>query len=313
VKPAPFDYRRPETLEEALDALADGDAKVLAGGQSLVPLLSMRLAAPARLVDINRLPDLDAVAVTDEGVRIGALTRHAHLEHDRAAHSTNALLGQALACVAHPTIRNRGTTVGSLVHADPAAEMPAVLTLLGGTVEVASAARGRREIVADTFFLGPLESALEPDEMAVAATFPHPPPGAGTAWLELSRRHGDYAIVGVGAVVVPDHDGLVESAALAFCSVGGTPVLVDVTPALAGNRVTELMHGSDHDALGEVDGLVGEALDPEPDIHASAEYRRHLAQQLSRRAVGAAARQAGAGSARTSADADREHGGADGE
>ena len=201
MKPAPFTYHRPATLDEAVETLAATDGKVLAGGQSLVPIMSMRLASPAALVDLNHIPGQDKIIVNDAGVSIGCLTRHRALELDPAAYAANPLLRRALQSVAHPTIRNRGTTVGSLVHADPAAEMPAVLSLLGGSVEALSSARGRRTIDAAEFFVGPLESALEPDEIAVRATFPHPPAGSGTAWLELARRHGDYAMVGVGALV----------------------------------------------------------------------------------------------------------------
>ena len=167
MKPAPFVYHAPETLGEALAVLAEvgHDGKVLAGGQSLVPLLSMRLASPAHVVDINRLPDLAYVTVGDDAVRVGALARHAQVERDAEAAVAQPLLREALRLVAHPVVRNRGTTVGSIVHADPAAEMPAVLALLGGEIEVASSA-GRRMIAAVDLFVGPLEST-------------HPARGAG--------------------------------------------------------------------------------------------------------------------------------------
>ncbi len=186
--------------------LAATEGKILAGGQSLIPIMSMRLAAPAALVDLNHVTGLADIDVSDTAVRIGALTRHGDLERNVAAYDANPLLRRAVQHVAHATIRNRGTTVGSLVHADPAAEMPAVLRLLGGSVEVVSTARGRRSIDAEAFFVGPLESALEPDEVAVSACFPHPPAGSGSAWLEIARRHGDYGLVGVGALVVLDSD-----------------------------------------------------------------------------------------------------------
>ena len=207
MKPAPFAFRRPGTLQEALETLAgEPGAKVLAGGQSLVPLLSMRLAAPAALVDINGVPGLDHVSVTTSGegagVRVGALARHAAVLADEGARACQPLLGMALSHVAHPTIRNRGTTVGSLVHADAAAEMPMVLRLLGGSVDVESV-RGRRTIAADDLFAGPLESTLAADEIAVEAFFPALAPGAGVAFTEIARRHGDYALVGVAALVEP--------------------------------------------------------------------------------------------------------------
>lgn len=278
MKPSPFTYHRPASVTEALEVLAAlGErGKVLAGGQSLVPLMSMRLAAPAHLVDINHLPGLDAIEVTREAVRIGALARHARVERDDAAFAAVPLLRQALQQVAHPTIRNRGTTVGSLVHADPAAEMPAVLALLDGTVEVASAA-GTRRIAAGEFFVGPMESSLRTDELAVAATFRRPPARSGSAFVELARRHGDYAMCGVGAVVGTDPEGALTSARAALISVGDGPVLVDMTPAITGS-------GGGFDADG-VRALLDACIDPETDIHATAEYRRHLAHVLTVRAL----------------------------
>ncbi|WP_235737390.1 FAD binding domain-containing protein [Nocardioides alcanivorans] len=184
MKPAPFAYRRPTTLDEATRLLAEEPgAKVLAGGQSLVPLLSMRIAAPETLIDINRLPDLGHVTADVTGVRVGALARHADVLGSEAAREVQPLLAEALSNVAHATIRNRGTTLGSIVHADAAAEMPMVLCLLGGSVDVVSV-RGRRTIAAADLFLGPLESTLEHDEIAVEVFFPALP--AGEAWP--SRR-----------------------------------------------------------------------------------------------------------------------------
>jgi 2-furoyl-CoA dehydrogenase FAD binding subunit len=266
VKPAPFAYRRPGSLEEALKALAGGSgAKVLAGGQSLVPLLSMRLAAPGTLVDINGLPGLDAISVSTEGVRVGALARHADVLAHAEARRVQPLLAQALAHVAHATIRNRGTTVGSIVHADAAAEMPMVLSLLGGSVEAASV-RGTRTIAADELYLGPLESSLAADEIATSAYFPALGAGAGTAFDEIARRHGDYALCGVGAVV----DG--DSVRAGFVSVSDTPVVVDLT-------------GVADDDLG--DAALAE-LDPADDIHATADYRAQLVRVLTPRVVAAA-------------------------
>jgi carbon-monoxide dehydrogenase medium subunit len=284
VKPAPFAYHRAASLDDAVEALAATGGKVLAGGQSLVPLLSMRLAAPAALVDLNPVPGLDVIEVGDGGVRIGALVRHAALERDEAAYAANPLLRRTLRHVAHATIRNRGTTVGSLVHADPAAEMPAVLALLGGYVEATSRDRGTRRIAAGEFFVGPLESALAPDEIAVSAFFPDPDAGTGTSWVELSRRHGDYAMVGVGAIVQTDASdpGAVVSASVALISVGLTPVVVELTDAVAGRASTA--------GWGDALDLVTSAIEPETDIHASAEYRGHLARVLTARAVDAAAR-----------------------
>jgi carbon-monoxide dehydrogenase medium subunit len=283
MKPPVFAYHRPETVAEALAVLAEvgHDGKVLAGGQSLVPLLNMRLAAPAHLVDVNRLAELDEVTQEPDGVRVGALARHARVEHDQAAAGTVPLLGQAIADIAHTAIRNRGTVVGSLVHADPAAELPAVLVLLGGTMELASAGGSRRVAAAD-FFLGPLESAVRPGELATAAVFPAPPAGSGSAWVEVARRHGDYAVCGVGALVTLDQGLRVGSARAALISAGPVPVPVDLTDALGGQP---------HDAADWAGAgrLAAAAVDPEADIHASAAYRRHLAGVLTARAARAAA------------------------
>jgi len=271
VKPAPFAYRRPETLEAALEALAgEPGAKVLAGGQSLVPLLSMRLAAPATLVDVNRLPGLDTVAVTDDEVRVGALVRHADLLAHDGAREAQPLLATALSHVAHATIRNRGTTVGSLVHADAAAEMPAVLAVLGGSVEVASV-RGRRTIAADDLYAGPLESTLAADELALSASFPVLRPGEGVGFAEIARRHGDYALCGVAGVVRVDGKDVV-AARLGYLSVADVPTVVDVT-------------GLDSDVAAE---RALDHLEPGDDVHATAAYRAQLVRVLTRRVLAAA-------------------------
>jgi aerobic carbon-monoxide dehydrogenase medium subunit len=283
VKPPAFDHHAPETLEEALDVLArtGEDAKVLAGGQSLIPLLNMRLASPGHLVDINRLTSLDTLEVTAEGVRVGALARHARVERSAEAAAVQPLLRAALREVAHPVVRNRGTVVGSLAHADPAAELPAVLALLDGTVEAASAG-GRRTIPAGEFFAGPLESSLRTGELAARAFFPALPARSGTAFAEVTRRHGDYAVVGAAAVVTLDDDQRVSSARVAYLSVAATPLVLDLTGAL------------DHRPPVTCDWAAAAAyarehIDTDEDIHASAEYRRHLAGVLTERTLRAAA------------------------
>jgi carbon-monoxide dehydrogenase medium subunit len=284
VKPPSFRYHRPATVAEALAVLADlgDDGKVLAGGQSLVPLLNMRLAAPKALVDINRLdPELGTVETTGETVRVGALVRHARLTRGGAHGAVLPLLGQATAHVAHETIRNRGTTVGSLVHADPAGEMPAVLLLCNGSMELASAA-GTRTVPAAEFFLGPLESALAPGELAVAATFAVPPGRTGSAWVEVSRRAGDYALCGVGLTVSLGASGHIVAARAAYVSVAPTPVLVDLADAVGGSTVD----AADWAAAA---ALAQSRAEPEADIHATADYRHHLVGVLTARAGRAAA------------------------
>ncbi|TDQ53820.1 FAD binding domain-containing protein [Actinorugispora endophytica] len=283
MKPPPFAYHAPTTLAEALDALADvgTDGKVLAGGQSLIPLLNMRLAAPGHLVDVNGVAGLDHVSVDASGVRVGALARHADVEADDDAAAAVPLLRQGLRLVAHPVIRNRGTTVGSLAHADPSAEMTAALALLGGSVTAASTA-GRRTISAADFFVGPLESSLRTGELLVDAHFPRPPAGSGTAFTELARRHGDYAMCGVAALVTLDDDLRVTAARAAYLSVAPVPLVLDLTEAVAGRTPDT----ADFDAAGR---LVRGRLDPEGDIHATAEYRAHLAEVLTARALREAA------------------------
>ncbi|WP_084957867.1 FAD binding domain-containing protein [Thermoactinospora rubra] len=266
MKPPPFEYHAPRDLDEALDTLARlaERGKVLAGGQSLIPMLNMRLTAPEHLVDVNRLAELDTVETEDGGLRVGALARHSRV--GRAGHP---LLRQALKLVAHPVIRNRGTVVGSLVHADPAAELPAVLALLGGSVRLARPGR-TRDVPAAEFFLGPLESAVEPGELAVSAFFPALPPGAGCAFLEVARRHGDFALAGVCALVTP------EGHARAACvGVGPVPIVVDVSE-----------RAPDWAAAARA---VREAAEPDDDIHATAEYRGHLVGVLAERAFREAA------------------------
>jgi len=265
VKPAPFEYRRPGTLAEAVAALAGGpDTKVLAGGQSLVPLLSMRLASPRVLVDINAVPGLDTIEVEGEdgGVRVGALARHAAVLASADVRRVQPLVPLALAHVAHATIRNRGTTVGSIVHADAAAEMPVVLAVLGGSVDAVGPS-GRRTIAAADLFLGPLESSLAHDEIAVSAYFPALAPGAGVAFDEIARRHGDYALVGAAALV----DG--DSVRVGYLSVGDVPTVVDLS--------------------GVAEADLGEAalahLEPGDDIHATADYRAQLVRVLTGRVV----------------------------
>ena len=266
MKPAPFAYRRPGSLDDAVAALAaDPGAKVLAGGQSLVPLLSMRLASPTTLVDINALPDLDRVQVSEAGVRVGALARHADVLADEGVRRVQPLVTLALSHVAHATIRNRGTTVGSLVHADAAAEMPMVLTLLGGSVDV-TGPDGPRTVPADELYVGPLETSLSHDEIATSAFFPALAPGAGVAFEEIARRHGDYALVGAAALV----DG--QRVRVGYVSVSDVPTVVDLSGV----------------PLDEVGDAALRHLQPTDDVHATADYRAHLVRVLTRRVIEAA-------------------------
>jgi aerobic carbon-monoxide dehydrogenase medium subunit len=290
MKPPPFVYHRPASVEEATRLLADlGDeAKVVAGGQSLVPLLNFRLAAPRHLVDVNAIAGLDQLHRADGAVEVGATVRDARLLREREVAVAHPLLVEATQWIAHPVIRNRGTVCGSLAHADPAAELPAVLTLLDGGVE-AMAWRGgaltSRRVPAAGLFAGPLQTTLEADELVVAATFPTLPAGTGWAVEELARRHGDFALAGVVLTVTADGDGEPTSGRVAYLSCAPTPVVVDIGPALS-------VGGATDDRLYE---LVAAALDPTEDIHATAEYRRHLAATLTVRAFHRALARARAG------------------
>jgi CO/xanthine dehydrogenase FAD-binding subunit len=290
VKPAAFSYHRAGSADEAVDLLATvgPGAKVLAGGQSLVPVMNMRLASPAHLVDINRAGDLAFVRVEDtadgRGVRVGAAARHADLERDEAAFELLPLLRHALVHVAHPTIRNRGTTVGSLVHADPAGEMTGVLALLDGTVELRSAV-GTRTVGAEEFFVAPLECCILPNELATWAFFPAPRGRTGSAWTEVARRHGDYALCGVGALVSLDADLRVTAARASYISVSSTPLVLDLTDAVGGRSID----AADWPAAG---AMAAARVDAHDDIHATADYRRHLAEVLTARALRMAASRA---------------------
>ncbi|MDX6234522.1 MAG: aerobic carbon-monoxide dehydrogenase medium subunit [Nocardioidaceae bacterium] len=286
MKPSSFGYAAPASTDDALALLAQvgDDAKVLAGGQSLLPILNMRLAAPGYLVDINRISELAYVRAEDGGVRIGAIARHADVERSAAAFDALPLLRQALQLVAHPVIRNRGTTVGSLAHADPSGEMTAVLALTGGSVEVARLGSSRVVSAAD-LFIGPHESACTAGELAVSAFFPALPAGTGSTFLEVARRHGDYAVCGLAAAVTLDDAGVVLSARAAYISVAPTPLVLDLTSAVAGASIAD----ADWAAAGE---LARSQTEPEADIHATADYRSHLVGVLTARGLARAAEQA---------------------
>jgi carbon-monoxide dehydrogenase medium subunit len=286
VKPPPFRYADPGSVDEALDVLAaEGDgAKVLAGGQSLLPLLAMRLAAPATLVDVNRVPGLDRVEASADGVRVGALVRHAGLLRDTAAAEVQPLLARATANVAHPAIRNRGTTVGSIAHADPSGELTAVLALTGGSVTVARPS-GRAEVGWRDLFVGPLETSLSGPVVVVDAFFPALPERSGTAFAEIARRRGDYAVCGAAVVVTLDEDRRVAAVRAAYLSVGLVPEVHDLTEAVAGKPVDS----ADWAAAG---ALARTLVDPDTDLHATADYRRLLVGVLTERTLTEAAAEA---------------------
>lgn len=285
MKPASFDYFAPGTLDEALALLAEhGDeAKPLAGGQSLIPAMNFRLARPRVLVDLNRIAALSYVRSEKGGggggVEIGAMTRQRAVERSDVIARAAPLLAEAMPAIAHPQIRNRGTVGGSIAHADPSAELPAVALALDARFRARSATR-ERTIVAADFFKGVLETALEPGELLVEIALPSLRPRTGTAFLEVARRHGDYALVGVAAAVTLDPTGRCQAARIALLSVGDGPVLaVEAVKTLVGQKRSDELLRAAADAAAKRD------VDPPSDIHASAEYRRRLVEVLTRRTL----------------------------
>jgi carbon-monoxide dehydrogenase medium subunit len=282
VKPPVFEYHRPRELGEALALLAERDeAKALAGGQSLIPAMNFRLATPAVLIDLNRIEALRGIrrGAAGEGLRIGAMTRHAELERDREVAARAPLLAETMPFVAHPQIRNRGTLGGSLAHADPAAELPAVMLALDAEL-VLQGANTERRVPAAEFFTGLFATALEPGELVTAVEIPAPSPRTGWAFEEFARRHGDYALTGVAARVTLAEDGRCAMVRIALLSVGEGPIAAArATAALTGQPPAE----SAIRAAAEL--AASEDIDPPSDLHASAAYRRQLTRVLVRRAL----------------------------
>jgi aerobic carbon-monoxide dehydrogenase medium subunit len=278
VKPAPFDYLAASGAEEAIAALVQHgeEAKLLAGGQSLVPMLNLRLARPGVLVDINRAAELDYLRETDGRVHIGAIKRQAAVE--RWARERLPLLATALKHVGHLAIRNRGTVVGSVAHADPASELPALLLCLDGDV-VARGPRGDRVIPAGALYRAPLTTSLAADELVTEARFTLPRPEAGWGFAEVARRHGDFALVGAAALLWLDGGGRVAGARLAFFGVGGTPTRgTAAETALTGQTPTT-------ERIGAAARSAAAVLQPEGDLHASARYRQDVAAVLAERTL----------------------------
>ena len=279
MKPAPFAYHRPASLDEALALLEryGPDGRVLAGGQSLVPALNMRLATPSALIDINRLPGLDGISLEPEGLVIGALTRHDAVEHSSLVARHTPLIAQAMPHVGHRAIRTRGTIGGSIALADPAAELPACFVALAAAIRVLGR-DGPRVIPAARFFRGIYTTSLGPGEIVTAVVVPPIRSGWRSRFEELARRHGDYALVGLAAHCRVEGGAIVETR-LAFCGVGTTPVrAARAEAALAGRRPGA-------GVLAEVGRALDADLDPPGDVHASAALRRHLARVLLARAV----------------------------
>ena len=283
MKPAAFEFHRATSLDDALALLATHpDAKPLAGGQSLIPAMNFRLAQPSILIDLNHVGELAGIVVTGEGaLRIGAMTRHAAVEKSDEVRRLAPLLAEAMPHVAHPQIRSRGTLGGSLAHADPSAELPAVMIALNATFVLRSRA-GERRVTATDFFTGLFTTALTPGELLVAVELPRRAPRAGSAFLEIARRHGDYALAGVAAELSLDERGLITAARVGMLSVGDYPVLARGTISLMGRSPSQ-------EVLLAVAEAIREEVDPPSDIHADARYRRQLAGVLARRALTIAA------------------------
>lgn len=284
MKPPAFDYHAPSTLDDALALLArlGEGAKILAGGQTLVPLLNMRLTHPEALVDLNRIGDLRGVTLERDSLHIGAMTTHMTLEHDPLVHEHVPLLAEVAGNIAHLQVRTRGTMGGSLVNAAPAAEWPAAVAALAGTMVARRADGGERTIAVDEFFTGPMTCALEADEILVGIRVPVPEPDVGSAFVEFARRHGDFALAGVAVLVKTDGNGRITRARIAICGM-----------AEAGARlhgVESLLVGADADRvdLDQVERAVREAVDAPADHQLGSESRRHIAGTVARRALATA-------------------------
>lgn len=277
MKPPPFEYCAPRSLKDAVDLLAaDPSAMVLAGGQSLIPALNMRFAAPSKLIDIQHVEGLKGISIEGGKIVVRAMTRHRDLELNDDVFRVNPLIREAMAHVAHVAIRNRGTVVGSLCHADAAAEMPSILVVTDGSV-IAEGPRGRREIPASEFFQFHMTTSREPDEIIVEARFPVLPQGAGWAFKEFTRRHGDYAIAAVAAIV--GRDGATDVVSLAACGVASRPIrLTTCEQIFAAQGFTD----ASFKAAGEA---AKEYVTAPDDIHATTNYRRDLLASLVVRSV----------------------------
>ena len=284
MKPAKFEYFAPSSLAEALELLGEhgDDAKVLAGGQSLMPMLNMRLAQPKVVIDINRIPGLDYISPTpDGGLAIGALTRQRTVEKSDVIRERIPVLAAAIPSIGHFQIRNRGTVGGSISHADPAAELPAICFALGGEL-VLSSASSQRVLKAEDFFLAPLTTAIRPEELLTEIRLPARTEEWRWGFEEVCRRQGDFAMVGAVSLLEMDGGGVCKSACITMFGVGGTPLRIGrAEEALLGNPISA-------SALRDVSQIVSEELDPDSDIHASAAYRKEVGGVIARRTVEAA-------------------------
>lgn len=283
MKPAPFEYFAPGTTEEACSLLDQHgfDAKVVAGGQSLIPAMNFRLAQPAVLIDLNRIDELSYIKQDKDtkSIRIGSMTRQRELERNEAIAKRLPLIQETMPHIAHPQIRNRGTIGGSIAHADPAAELPVLMRVLEAQFVITSA-KGTRTLAAEDFFVGLFTTAMEPEEILTEIILPEMPANAGWAFTEMARRHGDYALVGVACTIGLNGSGQCENVRIGMLSVGEGPVLAQNAASYLQNRTP------DEKSVQEAAEIAAsQDIDPPGDIHASGDFRRHLAKVLTKRAL----------------------------
>ena len=281
MKPAPFEYHAPDSLEQALDLMSQyaGEAKILAGGQSLVPAMNFRIVQPSALIDLNRISGLGYVREEDRVLRIGAMTRERELEFNPLISTWAPLLAEAAPHIAHPQIRNRGTIGGSIVNADPAAELPVLMLALSARLKAKNVS-GQRWIEAQDFFMGMFTTALGLDEILVEIELPASPPRTGWAFLEVAPRAGDYALMGVAALVTLDQNGKCERAKLVYLNAGEGPVEAkEAEKLLIGESLSEGLIEATASKASETE------LNPFGNIHTSPEFQRHLANVLTKKAL----------------------------
>jgi CO/xanthine dehydrogenase FAD-binding subunit len=288
MKPPPFEYYAPSTLDEALQLLRalGPDARPLAGGQSLVPMMNFRIVRPRYLIDLNRIPDFGYIHHKNEVLHIGAMTRHREVERSEVIKNQCPLLAEVMKHVAHVQIRSRGTIGGSLSHADPSAELPAVIAALEATLILQNHS-GTRKLRPHEYFIGALTTAAEPEELLVEIQLPALPAGTSAAFDELSRRRGDFAIVGVATIVKCNAAAEITFARLTFTGVGEKYVRAhDAEEYLLGRKATS-------NSIAEAARVAVSTLDPPSDIHASSKYRRHTAEAVAERVMSRAIAQQG--------------------
>jgi len=289
MKPAPFEYHVPDSIEQALDLMSQhaDDAKILAGGQSLVPAMNFRIAQPSMLIDLNRIAELNYIREDGNVIRVGAMTRERQVEFDKSIEKRTPLLHEAAPNIAHPQIRNRGTIGGSIVNADPAAELPVLMLALDARLK-AQKTSGERWIDAKDFFIGMFTTALEPDEILVEIELPFMAPRTGWSFMEVAPRAGDYALMGVAAQVTLDVKGVCNNAKLVYLNAGDGPVdAKDAAQSLVGEKLDDKRIESAASIASEKD------ITPYGNIHASPEFQKHLANVLTRKTLKQAIQRAG--------------------